>query len=133
MELGVSAIVPRRRWWGAELFNWSWGLGRGRRVDLLVVDVPVIISDKIQQSPRSSSSTLCWTFQLCRSDVYPQFKLCRRPARSPTGTVLGQVRLARTTKMNSTSESAAGVSFTVQNDTEMFTGRSFEERRSFST
>ena len=37
---------------GAELSKWGWvgGGGGGRRVDLLVVDVPVIISDKFQQS-----------------------------------------------------------------------------------
>ena len=51
------------------------GLEGGWRV-LSVVDVLVIISDKLQQSartwrcPTSSSSTEWWTFPLCSSDVY---------------------------------------------------------------
>ena len=52
MELGVSAIVPRtflRRRRGAEFLKVGWG--RGRRVVVSwFVDVPVIISDKFQQS-----------------------------------------------------------------------------------
>ena len=51
---GVGSIRHRsqnflRRWWvGSGTFE--VGLGRGRRVDLLVVHVPVIICDKFQQS-----------------------------------------------------------------------------------
>ena len=52
MELGVSATVPRTFFKAVVggLRNFLSGAGRGRRVDLLVVDVPVIISDKFQQS-----------------------------------------------------------------------------------
>ena len=76
------------------LRNFLCGLGRrggGGGWICWFVDVPVIISDKFQQSivyedvevlPRSSSSTEWWTYPLCSSNVYPQCKLCRRPARS---------------------------------------------------
>ena len=64
---------------------------------LAVVDVPVIFSDKFQQSksymfskePRFSSSTECWTSLLRNGDVYPQCH-CAEDRRDPTGAVLGQ-------------------------------------------
>ena len=66
------------------------GLGLGWRVDLLVVDVPVFISDKFQQSlsyeyvevPQFQFIDRVVGFSVVSSDVYPQYKLCRRPARS---------------------------------------------------
>ena len=55
-----------------------------------VVDVRVIISDKLQQSmscenvevPLIQFFDSGWTFLLCYRDVFPRCKLCRRPARS---------------------------------------------------
>ena len=55
-----------------------------------VVDVPVIISDKLLLSmsyenvevPQIHFFDSGWTFLLCYRDVFPQCKLCRRPARS---------------------------------------------------
>ena len=44
--------------------------------------VPAGLCTRTWRCPRSSSSTEWWTFPLCSSDVYPQCKLCRRPARS---------------------------------------------------
>ena len=54
------------------------------------MDVPVIISDKFLlfmsyenlEVPQLQFIDRVWTFPLCSSDVYPQCKLCRRPARS---------------------------------------------------
>ena len=54
-----------------------------------VADVPVIIQRqapavlvRVRDGSRFSSSTEWWTFPVCSSDVHPQCKLYRRPARS---------------------------------------------------
>ena len=57
---------------------------------LSVVDVPVIVSEKLQQSivhenlevPQIQFVDRVVDFQLCSSVVFPQCILCRRPARS---------------------------------------------------